>query len=108
MSLKQIAIDSLPVFPSMEGLPETAEAWQAALGSDLVWHVDSYALGPAGTNILKAAEHWHEVMNITQKASIILCETPEQAVHNAKTQNDEGRLNIFWTCAVYFKQHELF
>ncbi|HYX30775.1 MAG TPA: hypothetical protein VE863_19720 [Pyrinomonadaceae bacterium] len=70
--------------------------------------MNSYALGPAGTNILKAAEHWHRAMSIARKASTVSCETPEQAIHYAKTRNNEGVLNVFWTCAVYFKQHELF
>jgi hypothetical protein len=108
MTLKQFAIPGLPVFPSMEGLPDTAEACRAALGSDLVRHVRSYALGPAGTNILKAAEHWQELMGISLKASISFCETPEQAVRNAKAQSVKGLLNVFWTCAVYYKQYELF
>jgi hypothetical protein len=98
----------LSTFVSADGLPQTVEDCAEALSSDLIKVVKSHALGPAGTNILRAAEQWHREMNIDHKAKIVLCDTPEEAVTAARTNKEEGVLDVFWTCAVYFRQHELF
>lgn len=101
-------ISKLPVFVSPEGVPQTVEDHVEALSSNLIKLVKSHVLGPAGTNILRAAEQWHREMNIDHKTKIVLCDTPEQAVTSARTNKEDGVLDVFWTCAVYFREHELF
>jgi hypothetical protein len=98
----------LSVFVSADDLPQTVEGCAEALSSDLIKLVKSHALGPSGTNILRAAEQWHREMNIDHKAKVVLCDTPEQAVISARSNREEGVLDVFWTCAVYFREHELF
>jgi hypothetical protein len=101
-------ISKLSVFVSADDLPLTVEDCVEALSSGLIKLVKSHALGPSGTNILRAAEQWHREMNIDHKAKIVLCDTPEQAVMSARANKEEGVLDVFWTCAVYFREHELF
>jgi len=98
----------LSAFVSADDLPQTVGDCVEALSSDLIRLVNSHALGPPGTNIIRAAEQWHREMNIDHKAKIVLCDTPEQAVISARTNKEEGVLDVFWTCAVYFREYKLF
>ena len=108
MSHKRSPVHDLPTFHSAKGLPQSSPETIAALNSDCVRQVHSHALGPQGTNIIKAAMHWHESMGIAHKARIIECKTPEDGLQLARSAKDDGTLHVFWTCGVYFKEHELF
>jgi len=98
----------LTSFACRDRVPSTRDEQFAALSSSLVVEVRSYALGPQGTNIERVARRFNHRMNIAHKASIVLCETPEHAVVASRRTTQHGVLAIFWTCAVYFKENELF
>lgn len=42
------------------------------------------------------------------KTKFIYCDTPEQAVKLSNSEYQPQSINFAWTCAVYFKEHELF
>src|SRR5581483_2965082 len=108
MSRERSPVHGLPTFASANGVPQGLPETIAALNSDCVRQVHSHALGPQGTNIIKAAVHWHQLMGIAHKARIIECKTPEEGLVRARSAKDDGTLHVFWTCGVYFKEHELF
>jgi hypothetical protein len=89
-------------------LPGSFEEIRRALSSSTLRRVRSYVLGPAGTNIMQAAELWHTRMGVTQKAELVLCDTPEQAVLMAKADMQAGVLAVSWTCAVYVGENGIF
>lgn len=98
----------LPVFPPAPGLPPAGEATRRALGSRAIRCVRSYALGPEGTNIIRAATKWHADMGIAHKATVVPCETVEESVTLTRSDLTDGHLSIFWTCAVYFRENQVF
>jgi len=98
----------LPVFPPVAGLPDTVETARRVLNSRVVRSVNSYALGPQGTNIIRAATAWHAKMGIANKATVIPCSTVEESVVLTRANKSEGCLSVFWTCAVYFRENEVF
>jgi hypothetical protein len=67
-----------------------------------------YCLGPRGTNIGKAAKEWAKKMGVHSKTEIVFCDTPEESVEKAKKIKEDGVLAVFWTCAVYVGEAELF
>jgi hypothetical protein len=89
----------------LENLGE--EEIKRILQSEKIKKVICFVLGPKGTNIGQAAEKWAKRMRVEAKTEFIWCKTPEEAVEKAKKVGD-GVLSIFWTCAVYFKEAELF
>lgn len=99
---------TLPVFRPYDGLPESPEDVRRVLCADSVCRVRSFALGPPGTNMILAADRFHFATGIQAKAEVIPCETPEEAVRLTRATYDEGVLAIFWTCAVYFRENEIF
>jgi hypothetical protein len=98
----------LPVFPPAAGLPGATETTRRVLGSRVVRSVNSYALGPDGTNIIRAATQWHVEMSIAHKATVIPCSTVEESIMLTRANNSNGCLSIFWTCAVYFRENQVF
>ena len=93
-------------FLTVNGLP-TGDAIGQRLRSDSVKKVINFCLGPPGTNIGQAAQKWSEEIGITDKTKIVWCDTPEAALE-AALKVEHGTLGIFWTCAVYYRLHELF
>jgi prephenate dehydratase len=67
-----------------------------------------FVLGPAGTNISQCAEQWSRRMGVVHKSEFVFCATPEEAVERAREVIAPGVLPLFWTCAVYFRENELF
>ncbi|HML33201.1 hypothetical protein [Sporomusa sphaeroides] len=67
-----------------------------------------FALGPDGTNIVKAAKEWIAYRKIQHKSEIVFCSTPITAIEEAQKISDKSTLPIFVLCAVYNKLHELF
>lgn len=98
----------LPIFSSYRDLPRTATDARRALRSSSIRAVRSYALGPEGTNIIQAAERWHKEMGITTKSHLLPCDTPEQAVLHARATTERGVLAIYWTCAVFIRENQVF
>jgi prephenate dehydratase len=92
-----------------ERVPELGkEEIKRTLQSEKIKKVICFALGPRGTNIGQAAEKWAKEMNISSKTELVFCETPEDSVEKAKQIMEEGVVPVFWTCAVYVKEAELF
>jgi len=98
----------LPVFPPASGLPRAAETTRRALGSRVIRSVNSYALGPEGTNIIRAATTWHVEMGIAQKSAVIPCGTVEESVMRTRANTSAGCLSLFWTCAVFTRENQVF
>lgn len=98
----------LPAFPSPNGLPKTPAQLRAALASSGVAAVACFALGPEGTNIAHAARRWIKKMRVGRKAEVLLCNTPEESIEAAEAVTQPGVLAVFWTCAVYYREHEVF
>lgn len=67
-----------------------------------------FALGPTGTNIEQAAKQWATHRGVSDKATVALCPTPEDAVWAARQENSPGVLPVFVLCAVYNRLHELY
>ncbi|MFA5925942.1 MAG: hypothetical protein WC831_03315 [Parcubacteria group bacterium] len=78
------------------------------LQSSAIRKVIHFCLGPDGTNIHQAAEAWSLERGLSEKAEIKFCETPEVCLTECRQLNGKNILGFFWTCAVYFKLHELF
>jgi prephenate dehydratase len=74
----------------------------------LIRSVRSFVLGPEGTNIMQAADRWHQKMRITEKAELVSCDTPEEAVLRARATTAKGVLAIYWTCAVFVRENRVF
>ncbi|WP_299142907.1 hypothetical protein [uncultured Vibrio sp.] len=65
-------------------------------------------MGPKGSNISQAANAWSTKNELIEKENIIFCETPEEALTRSESEYKQGEVNLAWTCAVYFREHELF
>lgn len=89
-------------------LPQNDDQIRDVLASQAIVRINSYTLGPRGTNIEAACRVWRERMGIGHKHHIIYCDTPETALTQAEAANGEETVGIFWTCAVYHKEHQLF
>ena len=101
-------LSKLPVFASSSGLPRDVRARTQLLREPAVRKVICFALGPEGTNIVSACRAWISGAEISEKAEIVLCETPEDALRRATVVDDPATIGVFWTCAVYFDEHRLF
>lgn len=106
--MQRISLDVLEAFPPVTGLPESEEEMRATMRSLDIERIQCYALGPAGTNISQAAERWAERMGVSGKTEIILCETPEASLEQARAVDTEGVIGLFGTCAVYYALNTLF
>jgi hypothetical protein len=103
-------LDLLPLFPSTSDLPEDPDEIVRVLGSPVVQEVRCFVLGPAGTNIAQACARWLERVGLQAKSTLTFCETPEDSVDAARreTAPELGILGIFWTCAVFDREKEVF
>ena len=99
---------TLPRFSEVSAMGWSSHAKKLALKSPTVRSVVSFALGPKGTNIEQAAQRWHDEMELDGKAKIVLCDLPETAVEMAISLRKRGTLGIFWTCAVFKREHQVF
>jgi hypothetical protein len=99
----------LPTFVSIRNLPSEREEQRAVLASPEIERVLCFALGPDGTNnISQACFKWIARMGIGQKSEVVMCVTPEIALERSRELTDETVLGIFWTCAVYDREKDLF
>ncbi|MCY6355334.1 prephenate dehydratase domain-containing protein [Clostridium sp. ZS2-4] len=78
------------------------------LRDDYIQKIYVFALGPEGTNISQAAEKWIVDKELSNKAEIILCSSPEEAIEKAKEISHSRILPVFTLCAVYNKLFELY
>jgi len=78
------------------------------LKNELIHEVRVFVLGPDGTNIYESAKLWAKRREIESKCSFTLCDTPEEAVSEAKKVKSENILPVFVLCAVYYKLYELY
>ncbi len=99
---------SLPLFRPIGGLPESDDDIREALASDQIRLIRHFALGPAGTNISQASHRWTLRMQVEHKAHTVLCDTPEDSIVAAREVVEPGALGMFWTCAVYSREMEIF
>jgi len=99
---------TLPIFRPVGGLPVSDENVREALASDLIRQIRHFALGPEGTNILQACSRWTVRMQIEHKAHTVLCDTPEDSILAARQLAEPSTLGVFWTCAVYSREMEVF
>jgi prephenate dehydratase len=107
---EQADLGRLPSFPSASGLLEDPEGIARVLRSSAVKEVRCFALGPEGTNIAQACRLWLRRNGIEDKSTVILCPTPEDSVIAARRETavDRGILGLFWTCAVFDREKEVF
>ncbi len=98
----------LPTFLSFSGLPKNDKEKKRVLQSPIIKEIYIYALGPEGTNIHQASKKWAERMGATKKTKIFLCDTPEESLKRAREVKKKGVLAVFWTCAVYVKEYQMF
>lgn len=103
-------LDILPVFPPAWDLPQDPAEIEKVLASDAVREVRCFALGPEGTNIAQACVRWLRRVGIEDKSKLFLCPTPEDSVVDARreTEAERGILGLFWTCAVFDREKEVF
>lgn len=95
-------------FPVNTRLPETDADIRRVMQHDSIQEIVHCVLGPAGTNISQAAQRWSIRHGLASKTSSLLCDTPEQALQRARMLTDEDRLALFWTCAVYYREHAIY
>jgi prephenate dehydratase len=103
---KKLKIEGLEKFLRSEEF--NGEEIERKLQSKKIQKIACFVLGPPGTNIGQAAEKWAKRLEIEAKTEFIWCKTPEEAVEKTKKVNEDGVLSIFWTCAVYVNEAELF
>lgn len=101
-------ITQLDFFLSLDGLPEGENRVLAVLQSPMISEVRSFALGPIGNNIQQASERWINRMGIRPKSKVILCDTPELCLQEARKVLDDNVVSVFWTCSVYYKLNIFF
>jgi hypothetical protein len=103
-------LDLLPSFPSPQGLLDDPEEIARVLRSAAVREVRCFALGPEGTNIAQACRRWLLRNGIEEKSTMVLCPTPEESVIACRRETavDRGILGLFWTCAVFDREKEVF
>jgi len=83
--------------------------WRACLAHSRLQRIHCFALGPSGTNIERASREWLRRVGVDHKASVILCDTPEQSLQRCRAQDDdEAAVSLFWTCAVFFDEYTMF
>jgi hypothetical protein len=99
---------ALPRFRPLDGLPESDSDIREALASDRIRQIRHFALGPEGTNIAQACRRWTVRMQVEHKAHTTLCDTPEDSIVAARAVIEAGELGMFWTCAVYSREMEVF
>ncbi len=99
---------ALPRFRPVGGLPGSDEDIREALASDLIRQIRHFALGPEGTNISQACSRWTVRMEIGHKAHTVLCDTPEDSIVATRQLVEPSTLGVFWTCAVYSREMEIF
>jgi hypothetical protein len=102
------SLGALARFRPVGGLPGSDKDIREALASDLIRQVRHFALGPEGTNISQASRRWTIRMGIDHKARTVLCDTPEDSIVAARQLAEPGTLGVFWTCAVYSREMEVF
>jgi hypothetical protein len=100
----------LPHFPSASDLPKDPDEIVRVLCSPAVREVRCFVLGPEGTNIAQACARWLERVGLQAKSTLSYCATPEDSVAAARreTAPELGILGIFWTCAVFDREKEVF
>jgi hypothetical protein len=100
----------LPSFTPVSDLLLGDDDIARVLRSSAVQEVRCFALGPEGTNIAQACRRWLRRVGIEGKSTMILCPTPEDSVIAARreTAPESGILGIFWTCAVFDREKEVF
>ena len=97
---------NLPVFVST-AVP-TGDRLTEVIQSPGIWLIRHFALGPYGTNIEQAARQWSARLEVEDKSKLTMHATPEEALLAARSVEAEGVLPLFWTCAVYFRENQLF
>jgi len=100
----------LPSFSPVSDLLLSEEDIVRVLCSPEVKEVRCFGLGPEGTNIAQACRRWLRRVGIEGKSKMILCPTPEDSVVAARSETapELGILGIFWTCAVFDREKEVF
>jgi len=106
--MSRAKVQGLESFLSFEGLPRDEEEIKTVLNLREIQEIRIFALGPEGTNISQACRQWADRMGVAFKTKVILCDTPEISLEKARQVAERGVLTIFWTCAVYAKEHEFF
>jgi hypothetical protein len=107
--LKTQQLIELARFTWHHDLPASVHDVRRALSSPVIESVCSFALGPEGTNIMQAARLWHAEMEVSHKSKLVPCKTPEEAVQHARaTTTTPGMLGIYWTCAVFIRENQIF
>lgn len=110
--MKCTSLAVLESFPECGDLQEHARNIGAILESGVIKSIKCFALGPEGTNISQAAvrwaSHWIGRPGVRTKFEIILCDTPESSLEQARKVDEEGVMGLFGTCAVYYSLNKLF
>jgi len=96
----------LPVFIDYDLWPE--DQLHAALRSARVREIRSAVLGPRGTNIHLAATTWAQRAGCAAKVQTVFCSTPEESIRYARQVDEAGVVAMFWTCAVYTRENDIF
>lgn len=105
---ERCSLDQLGRFRPETSFSFDAQTVRSALHSKLITSVVSCPLGPDGTNMALASDLWLHEMGITQKSRTVHCSTPEVSVERARQATFDSQIGIFWSCAVYIREHELF
>lgn len=98
----------LSTFGNPDMLPDCPEVTKRLLNSHRIELIRSFPLGPEGTNIQRASELWLRKNGIEAKSVTQLCATPEAAIEEARRVQNSGELAVFWTCAVFLREHQVF
>lgn len=94
----------LKCFPRFDFLGDP----ELALTCSGVEKVVCCSLGPEGTNIAQASRRWLRRLGIEYKSEVRLGDTPEICLKMAREVQEDGVVAVFWTCAVYAKEAQLF
>lgn len=99
---------TLPVFLPTPRTRHTALSIGTTLCSSMIEQIVHCVLGPRGTNIGQAAQKWSHRMGVAEKSKLYFCPTPEASVEAAHEMTCVGSLAIFWTCAVFVRENQIF
>ncbi|TSC76911.1 MAG: hypothetical protein G01um101431_94 [Parcubacteria group bacterium Gr01-1014_31] len=100
---------ALPQFLSREGIPVTDEEIARALASDDIREIRNFVLGPGETsNIPQACRRWLRRLGLEGKATLTPGRNPDEYLAAAQAVSEVGVVPLYWTCAVFGREKDLF
>lgn len=100
---------ALKKFLPQQGLPQTESDIINTLKSGEIREIRNFVLGPGMiSNIPQACQRWLKRTGLETKGTFYFGETPKKYLLAAQEVREPGVVPLFWTCAVYGEEKDLF